>query len=476
MGKNEIKKKIEIKSIDEILNLNMVIPNYQRPYKWDIKNIDELLNDIKTAIANKETFKYRLGTIILHHLTEETVINDKKYEYAVVDGQQRLISLALLGLCINEKMESSLLGNEFKNKETIYNINRNHKYISEWYALQRNDNSDEGKEINEKLKKAFSETLEAVVIIVDNVSEAFQLFDCQNNRGKALVPHDLLKAYHLRAMRPAQKSDADKEAVAAESGADVYAKMKSVVTEWEAVNTKEIKDLYEKYLFPIYNWSMEKKSHDFSIDDIDVYKGIESDTGYTYAIRLARLLSDEKNCFQITEPIISGEAFFKMTAHYLGLLREIDNKIWNEDGFEIIKNILSENTSENTGTVSLHKRELSWKGLEKPRDLFYCAALYYYDKFGKLNDTAIKKLFAWAFMLRLDMVSLGFPSVNLYAIGEQNKSYTNQIAVFSKIKNARKDNEISRLQIGIKINNRNEGNKKLEELHRQLASLLGQQV
>ena len=30
------------------------------------------------------------------------------------------------------------------------------------------------------------------------LSEAFQLFDSQNNRGKSLEPHDLLKAYHLR--------------------------------------------------------------------------------------------------------------------------------------------------------------------------------------------------------------------------------------------------------------------------------------
>jgi len=34
----------------------------------------------------------------------------------------------------------------------------------------------------------------------ESLSDAFQLFDSQNNRGKALEPHDLLKAYHLRAI------------------------------------------------------------------------------------------------------------------------------------------------------------------------------------------------------------------------------------------------------------------------------------
>ena len=32
----------------------------------------------------------------------------------------------------------------------------------------------------------------------ERLAEAFQLFDSQNNRGKSLEPHDLLKAYHLR--------------------------------------------------------------------------------------------------------------------------------------------------------------------------------------------------------------------------------------------------------------------------------------
>jgi hypothetical protein len=40
-----------------------------------------------------------------------------------------------------------------------------------------------------------------VIINVDKVEEAFQLFDSQNTRGKELDPHDLLKAYHLREMK-----------------------------------------------------------------------------------------------------------------------------------------------------------------------------------------------------------------------------------------------------------------------------------
>ena len=37
--------------------------------------------------------------------------------------------------------------------------------------------------------------------MTDDVDEAFRVFDSQNYRGKALAPHDLLKAHHLREMR-----------------------------------------------------------------------------------------------------------------------------------------------------------------------------------------------------------------------------------------------------------------------------------
>ena len=69
----------EIKSINELLNMKLDIPDYQRPYKWDIQNIDDLLSDITNAISDADRyrtdFKYRIGTIILLsliHISEPT--------------------------------------------------------------------------------------------------------------------------------------------------------------------------------------------------------------------------------------------------------------------------------------------------------------------------------------------------------------------------------------------------------------------
>lgn len=73
---------------NNIKDINLAIPNYQRPYKWTAKNAIQLLDDIIDAKnENKET--YRVGTLILHY-------DEKKSTYNIVDGQQRAITFSLL--------------------------------------------------------------------------------------------------------------------------------------------------------------------------------------------------------------------------------------------------------------------------------------------------------------------------------------------------------------------------------------------
>lgn len=64
----------------------LLIPLYQREYKWEDKNIQSIVNDIK----NHEKF---LGNIILDEA------NDC---YEIVDGQQRITTCFLLLLSIHK--------------------------------------------------------------------------------------------------------------------------------------------------------------------------------------------------------------------------------------------------------------------------------------------------------------------------------------------------------------------------------------
>ena len=53
----------EIKSVNELLNMKLDIPNYQRPYKWDIQNIDDLLSDITNAISDADRYRTDFGKV-----------------------------------------------------------------------------------------------------------------------------------------------------------------------------------------------------------------------------------------------------------------------------------------------------------------------------------------------------------------------------------------------------------------------------
>ena len=390
---------IKILPVSECLQLNLAIPEYQRPYKWSIQSIDTMLWDINNAIQQSLTFadyKYRIGTIILHK--SDGALN-------VVDGQQRLISLTLISKFIDDSFENSILRMDFCDKTTQKHIHENYIHIREWFSLR-------DKETKESFKKALSNVLEMVVIQVGKESEAFQLFDSQNTRGRALNPHDLLKSFHLREMQN-----------------DKY-EMEYAVTKWEAKDVAQIRELFSAYLFPIWNWSRGHKTWTFTDHDIDTYKGIPANSTYTYAHRAGKA----SPYFQITEPFIAGFDFFEMVDHYLRILANIKRELDTNPAFEQLRPFcqFTKNSS---------------VGLAHVRYLFFAALLFYYDKFHEIDELGVNKLFRWAFMLRIDLHSLGADSVNKYAVGEPSDNYTNCISVFSKISLARLHTEIGNLQI-----------------------------
>lgn len=434
---SEIKDKAQIISVQQLMNENLVIPNYQRPYKWSTRNIENLLADITQSIVDAhkygDSFRYRIGTIILHR--------DDKGQLNIVDGQQRVISLVLLNKYLVANFTNEILKIKFSNKVSQNNIHRNYAFIKDWFSL---------KDDKEEYINAFSDILEVVVITVDNISEAFQLFDSQNSRGKALDPHDLLKAYNLREMQN-----------------NPY-EMFHVVNKWESIDSKKIKKLFDSYLFPILNWSRSLKTKPFTSKEIDVYKGISEASLYTYARRASRA----SPYFQLTEPFISGKDFFDMVEHYVNLLSDIKSEIFNNCKFSYIKITICEGKDIRTIT-EMDEIKSNSVGFAYAKDLFFCALLAYYDKFHNFDEMAVKKIFSWAFMIRVDMQNLPFSTINKYAIGEENSSYTNKLSMFSKIYFARTHFEISSLQISVLRTVDESRNKNWDELYRCIKSING---
>ena len=82
------------------------IPDYQRPYKWTDKQLEKLWEDISEASKHKSQENYFLGPIITA-VTENDSAKKGGPDYkGVIDGQQRLTTLAILCCAVREKYPS----------------------------------------------------------------------------------------------------------------------------------------------------------------------------------------------------------------------------------------------------------------------------------------------------------------------------------------------------------------------------------
>lgn len=82
-------KRIPVSNL--FLNTNYLVPIYQRNYAWSETQIVQLIEDIESSIDTASK-NYFLGNLIVNQ-TDNNV-------YEVIDGQQRLTTLYLLGVSI----------------------------------------------------------------------------------------------------------------------------------------------------------------------------------------------------------------------------------------------------------------------------------------------------------------------------------------------------------------------------------------
>jgi hypothetical protein len=81
----------------------LIVPNYQRAYKWQDEYVEDLFTDILEGLRLREGAKDRscfLGSIVLSHDTETGVTD-------LVDGQQRLTTLSVLLNCLFKKVSGN---------------------------------------------------------------------------------------------------------------------------------------------------------------------------------------------------------------------------------------------------------------------------------------------------------------------------------------------------------------------------------
>lgn len=470
----------KINFIKDIICLDdLTIPKYQRPYKWHSKHVKQLIEDI---LLHKDKSAYRIGTVVIYDKSKDKSAEKeqtKKDYLHIVDGQQRLITLTLIAYCllkepttkaIAEKIitinKLSILKVSFKSDITKNNIALNYDVIRREVSHFTSD------EI-----KFFFNKCEMIRITLTNISEAFQFFDSQNDRGKGLDPHDLLKAFHLREMSALNEVD-----------------KATCIKDWEDKEDSELQDLFGNYLFRVRRWSHRKRGRYLTTNNTSTFKGVTLDDSlnypYAYPLRINNVFTDEFNThlhrkvdfnlkpypFQIDQVVINGKRFFEMITfyqlkvsqikktHHLLMLKDEKGKPikGSLDKVDLLKKLqFLEVKSSKDIVFRIFEILGSYKGRHRTgdkyvRNLFDCALLYYIDKFGTKDiDKISVKLFVWSYSLRLSSKAVQLASVDNHAIFGDN--------VFNKIREATQPKQIYNLDID-KVEVKSSNTTKIETL------------
>ncbi|MBS7836294.1 DUF262 domain-containing protein [Wohlfahrtiimonas chitiniclastica] len=427
-------------SIDKIKDLlsrdALSIPVYQRPYKWGEKQIQQLFADLE---SQKSCDHYRLGTVVLYHSESQEKDNDgskkivKKLD--VVDGQQRILTLLLIMKAVIERQQNdpeinAILAEEIKGKTLQNQIEARlasfsflsqisqYNLANNFQTIQRLVNRPE---FTCKSLEFLLNHCEVVVFTLTDITEAFQFFDAQNSRGKDLDPHDLLKAFHLRAF--SKKEEALKQ---------------HAVDDWESRNSNELATFFGDYLYRIRQWTQGYSARYFTKSDVDIFKGVDLDKDrhvpLSQPLRILHHYVDHYNHqfdrqidgakmpfpFQLDQAIINGRRFFEMTAHYQHQLQS-----------EIKGNNLGEtfaltDRAKEILTCLNHYNKRYRTGDRYVRMLFDCALMLFIDKFGEeLLSLAVEKLFIWAYSCRLRQYAVQLATVDNYARGKHDDNHIN---------------------------------------------------
>ena len=409
-----IKEDLNIVTVSELFRRKLNLPEYQRPYRWGIDSVNTLFNDIYEAMSEDEEREYRLGSVILYK-------DPKNGVYDIVDGQQRITTLLLLLKALSgEKDDVTAPVKSLKYTQTSVNALQNN-------FTQIKSRVRELGELKKRFLRYVKEHCTFVCIVTDDQAEAFQFFDSQNHRGKELMPHDLLKAFHLREMK------------------DENEQVKiNAVARWENYREADLANLFCSHLYPLTRWYKGKNGIGYSQADIRQFKGIKKNLAYDYILyhKAANLFVEEMNRyakdfnrkeinpFQLTQPVLSGICFFRYVTHYMNLLDEINR-------------IIEKYTPESSGIIPE-----DGNGNKYVKQLFQNVLLFYADKFGteEITETVYRKLLSFCYIIRITMQAVHQKTINNYALGTHENNFSH-INIFEEIHEMLLPEEISRIVI-----------------------------
>lgn len=185
MAELHVSKKTIGKLFSEMQNKKFVIPDYQRPYKWNIEKCETLWGDIENFAQTdaKSGADYFLGTIVSY-------INDEKNQ-EIIDGQQRITSFMLMLRAFYRKLEDmtedeDVIGLKNQLAPCIWDINPISQKVSDKTKIHI-ISLVATEEDNETFHKIL-ETGTAIETAKDNYSRNFNFFKAKCDKYATINP------------------------------------------------------------------------------------------------------------------------------------------------------------------------------------------------------------------------------------------------------------------------------------------------
>jgi len=195
------------------------IPEYQRPYRWGVDQLQRLTSDLSQFFdaAVQKQCNFYLGTIVLHQ-------NDGKLN--IIDGQQRLTSLLLLAHCLGRCDLVDCL--KFSAPESQQQIQANLR----WLQQQTCPVIDFAR-------------VNVTLVVTRSEDDAYRFFETMNTGGVRLNGPQIIKAHHLRAVAVQEQDRYAKEWESMDD-LDGLVDMVMKVRYWEKLRWRELSSYRNK--------------------------------------------------------------------------------------------------------------------------------------------------------------------------------------------------------------------------------------
>jgi len=242
-------KEIQAKtrSVRELLSdTKYGIDYYQREYKWQTKQIVELVSDLTSAFLEEYQPQHERKEVASygHYFLGSIVISQPDEKKQIVDGQQRLTSLTLLLIYLHNiqkdrtdtvSVEKMIFSEEYGEKSFNLDIPERNECMNALFDGIPYDSVDQVESIqnligryndiaeafpaeiaDEKALPYFVDWLRNKTQLVEITAyadaDAYTLFETMNDRGLSLSNTDMLKGYLLASITDtAKRAEANKE-------------------------------------------------------------------------------------------------------------------------------------------------------------------------------------------------------------------------------------------------------------------------